>query len=255
MADRITVDTLRERKRNRRPVTGLTAYDYPTAVLVDRAELDLVLVGDSLGQMILGYRHAEETTMDDMIHHCRAVSRGATRAMVIGDMPFGSYEIAPETALHNAIRLVKEGGVSAVKVEGGTDVAPAVRAMSRVGIPVFGHLAPIHAGSPNGEESAEVPLVGAATALEEAGAAAVVLVGLEAKIAGRITAALRHIPSIGYRSGPHCDGQLLVTPYMIGLMPPEDPQPGPYAALGHQLLETFMRFRADVVSGSRGESE
>lgn len=246
MADRITVETLRQRKESGESIAGLTAYDYPTAILIDRAGLDLVLVGDSLGQLILGHRRAEETTMDEMIHHCRAVSRGVNRAVVIGDMPFGSYEGSPAAAVENAFRLVKEGGVAAVKVEGGTEVVPAVRAITAARIPVFGHLAPVHAGPQADSEAPDEPLVSAAAALEAAGASAVVLVGLEANTARLITAALRHIPSIGYRSGPDCDGQLLVTPYMLGLLPPEDPQPGPYADLGTELLKTFSRFRSDV---------
>src|SRR5947209_17861127 len=139
MAERITPDTLRTRKQSGEPIVGLSAYDYPTALLVDRAGTDLVLVGDSLGVQVLGHRRIEETTMGEMIHHCRAVSRGISRAMLIGDMPFGSYEMSPVGGVENAVRLVKEGGVMAVKVEGGMEVATVVEAISAATNPVFGH--------------------------------------------------------------------------------------------------------------------
>jgi 3-methyl-2-oxobutanoate hydroxymethyltransferase len=250
MIDQVTGQTLRTRKGKGEPIAGLTAYDYPTAVLIDRAGLDLVLVGDTLGRLILGKPRAEETTMEDMIHHCRAVSRGVRRAMVIGDMPFGSYEVSPTAAVENAIRLVKEGGVGAVKVEGGLDVVPAVRAIADAHVPVVGHLTPAHAGSGGSGGEAGDSLVHAARVLEGAGVAAIVLVGIAPEVARAITESLQTIPSIGYRSGPFCDGHLLVTPFMLGLLPVEAPQPGPYGALGQQLAETFSRFREDVFNRS-----
>ena len=255
MDERVTPQTLRARKQSGEPIAGLTAYDYPTAVLVDRAGLDLVLVGDSLGQLILGKARIEDTTMEDMIHHCAAVSRGVARAMVIGDMPFGSYETDPAVAVENALRLVKDGGVAAVKVEGGAEVVPAVRAISAADVTVIGHLTPAHVADEPTEPDQATALVDAARALEDAGAAAIVLVGIPEETARAVTASLQTIPSIGYQSGPHCDGQLLVTPYMLGLIPPQNPVPGPYGAFGKQFLETFTRFRADVYRQPAGESE
>lgn len=254
MNEPVSPQTLRARKRLGEPIAGLTAYDYPTAVLVDRAGLDLVLVGDSLGQLILGRARAEETTMEDMIHHCSAVGRGVVRAMLVGDMPFGSYEITPALAVENAIRLVKDGGVAAVKLEGGAEVAPAVRAVSAAHVTVIGHLSPAHVAGVLTEADEAQALIDAARALEDAGAAAVVLVGLALETARAVTVSLRTIPSIGFRSGPHCDGQLLVTPYMLGLTPPHNPLPGPYGALGDQLMETFTRFREDVYGRTMRES-
>jgi 3-methyl-2-oxobutanoate hydroxymethyltransferase len=250
LTDRVTVATLRERKRTGAPIAGLTAYDYPTAAFVDRAGLDLVLVGDSLGQLALGYGRAEDTTMDDMVHHCRAVSRAVARAMVVGDMPFGSYEVSPTLAVQNAVRLVHEGGVSVVKLEGGEEVVPAVRAITAARIPAFGHLAPVHAGHTTSDDARADALVAAALALEAAGVSAIVLVGQEHETARRITAAVRACPTIGFLSGPFCDGQLLVTPYMLGLLPAHDPQPGPYGSLGAELIETFSRFRTDALNGT-----
>jgi 3-methyl-2-oxobutanoate hydroxymethyltransferase len=251
MAEQITPQTLRERKAAHIPITGLTAYDYPSAVLIDRAGLDLILVGDSLGRIILGHPRIEATTMQEMIHHCAAVSRGAQRALVVGDMPFGSYEVDPTRAVENAVQLMKAGGVGAVKLEGGSEVVPAVSALATARIPVFGHLAPVHAPPWAGmAEERRDALVEAALDLGRAGAVAIVLVGLEEQIAAAITAALQSVPTIGYLSGPHCDGQLLVTPTMLGLLPPQDPVPGPYGNLGQQLFETFRRFREDALSGA-----
>ncbi|HEV8189908.1 MAG TPA: 3-methyl-2-oxobutanoate hydroxymethyltransferase [Ktedonobacterales bacterium] len=251
MAEQIMPQTLRERKAAHIPITGLTAYDYPTAVLIDRAGLDLILVGDSLGRIILGHPRIEATTMQEMIHHCAAVSRGAQRALVVGDMPFGSYEVDPTRAVENAVQLIKEGGVGAVKLEGGSEVLPAISALATARIPVFGHLAPQHTPSWAGTaEERRDSLVEAALDLGRAGAVAIVLVGLEEQTAAAITAALQSIPSIGYLSGPHCDGRLLITPAMLGLLPPQDPLPGPYGALGQQLFEAFTRFREDTLSGA-----
>jgi 3-methyl-2-oxobutanoate hydroxymethyltransferase len=237
MAEQITPQTLHERKAAHIPITGLTAYDYPSAVLIDRAGLDLILVGDSLGRIILGHPRIEATTMQEMIHHCAAVSRGAQRALVVGDMPFGSYEVDPTRAVENAVQLMKAGGVGAVTLEGGSEVVPAVSALATARIPVFGHLAPVHAPQWVGitAEEQRDALVEAALGLERVGAAAIVLVGLEEQIAAAITAALQSVPTIGYLSGPHCDGQLLVTPAMLGAAAPARPRawpirrPGPAA--------------------------
>ena len=251
LTERISPKTLREHKAQHIPLAGLTAYDYPTAVLVDRAGVELILVGDSLGPMILGHERIEATTLADMIHHCRAVSRGAAHALVIGDLPFGAYEVSPQAAVEHAILLVKEGGVGAVKLEGGMEVVPAVQALAAARIPVVGHLTTAHVPiTLTAPEEQEQALVAAAQALEAAGADAIVLVGLSADHAAAITAALQRIPSIGYQSGPHCDGQLLITPAMLGLLPAENPVPGPYGALGVQVREACTRFVQDVRTGT-----
>jgi 3-methyl-2-oxobutanoate hydroxymethyltransferase len=245
--ERITPQTLRARKARAEPLAALTAYDYPTAKLVDRAGVDLVLVGDSLGTLLLGHERVEATSLEEMIHHCRAVARGTRRALVVGDMPFGTYEVTQVAAVENAVRLVKEGGVGAVKLEGGLEMVAAVRALTAARINAIGHLAPSHlpaeASTPQARREA---LVEAACALEDAGACALVLVGLDPEDAAVVTQSLVRIPSLGYQSGLGCDGQLLVTPYMLGMLPAENPQPGPYGALGSQLFDTFRRFCDDV---------
>ena len=247
MTDRITSWTLREFKAAGKLIAGLTAYDYPTAMLVDQAGLDLILVGDSLGRIILGHTRIEQTTINEMIHHCAAVSRGSAHALVVGDMPFGTYEIAPDKAVENALRLMKEGGVGAVKVEGGLEVVPALRGLAAAHIPVVGHLEMSHVQrAARSLDEQQSRLIHAAIMLEEAGADAIVLVGLAAGLAKEVTATLKSIPTVGYQSGPYCDGQLLVTPYMLGLLPPEAPIPGPYGALGKQLSDIFAHFRDDV---------
>lgn len=243
----MTPDIFRECKRSGRPIAGLSAFDYPTALLVDRAGLDFVLVGDSLGVLALGHDRIEDTTMDEMVHHCRAVSRAVRRALVVGDLPSGSYETSPGAAVENARRLLHDGGVGAVKVEGGHEVVPSVRAIASVGIPAVGHLVPQHGGNDPEE------LRRAALELEEAGACAMVLVGLRPEWARAITESLTTIPTLGYGSGPHCNGQLLTTPAMLGLAHTDDFAPGPYGDLGRQMLEAFRRFGEEIRgTGSAG---
>ncbi|HET9111761.1 MAG TPA: 3-methyl-2-oxobutanoate hydroxymethyltransferase [Ktedonobacterales bacterium] len=241
----VTPATLLARKAGQQQIVGVTAYDYPSALLVDRAGLDFILVGDSLGPLMLGYTHVEQTTMADMVHHCAAVSRAATHALVIGDLPFGTYEVSPKQAARSAITLTQRGGVGAVKLEGGLEVVAAVRAVAAAHIPVFGHLSAFHSGGGSDNDRRET-LITAARALEEAGAAALVIVGLPREIAQAVTEALTRIPTIGYQSGPHCDGQLLIGPSMLGLLPGDTPVPGPYGALGQQIQASYMQFISDV---------
>ncbi|HZC06515.1 MAG TPA: 3-methyl-2-oxobutanoate hydroxymethyltransferase [Ktedonobacterales bacterium] len=245
--EKVTPATLLARKANQQPIVGLTAYDYPSALLADHAGLDFILVGDSLGPLMLGYSRVEQTTMADMIHHCAAVSRGAARALVVGDLPFGTYEVSPKQAARSAIRLTQRGGVGAVKLEGGLEVVAAVRAVAEAHIPVIGHLGMFHSGGPDAsDDERRDTLVTAARALEDAGAAALVIVGLRDVHAQAVTAALTRIPTIGYQSGPHCDGQLLIGPTMLGLLPGDAPAPGPYGALGQQIQASFAQFVSDV---------
>lgn len=241
-----TPESLRQKKIAGKKITGLTAYDTPTATLADRAGIDVILVGDTLGPMLLGHRKIQETTLDEMIHHGRAVARGASNALVVVDLPFGTYEFSPDDATRNAVRVLKETGAGSVKLEGGVEVAPAIQQLAMAEVTVFGHLTPAHARTSSGEGLDTRRLLEAARALEEAGAAAIVLVNLPSEVAAEVTASLQRIPSIGFRSGPHCDGQLYVTPLMLGLVPAEAPQPGPYGNLAVELEATFRRFKEDV---------
>lgn len=250
MTKHITAEYLRTQKAAGIPISGLTAYDWPTAVMVDGSGVDVILVGDSLGQLMLGRSRIEETTLDDMIHHCNAVSRGTQRALLVGDMPFGSYEVDPVAGVHNAVRLIKEGGVDAVKVEGGLEVVPVVAALTAARIACFGHLTLRHIPSALRTQEAQTAALGnAARALEDAGACAVVLVGIPAEMAAHATRGLREIPTIGYRSGGECDGQLFVTPVLLGLLPKTGEEAGPYASIGDSIREALAHFCADVRSG------
>ncbi|HEY0784996.1 MAG TPA: 3-methyl-2-oxobutanoate hydroxymethyltransferase [Acidobacteriaceae bacterium] len=219
-----TFQTLQAKKRAGEPITALTAYDYPSARLVDEAGIDLILVGDSLGMVVLGYDSTLPVTMDEMLHHTRAVRRGVRRALLVADMPFGSYEVDPSEALRNALRLVKEGGAEAVKLEGGASRVELVRRLTEAELPVVAHLGltPQAVHRMGGYKvqgrtlDAAETLLGDALALEAAGAVAVVLEGVPREVAERVTAALR-VPTIGIGAGPGCDGQILVLHDLVNL--------------------------------------
>jgi 3-methyl-2-oxobutanoate hydroxymethyltransferase len=221
---KVTPQTLLAQKQSASPITSLTAYDYPTARLVDEAGIDVVLVGDSLGMAVLGYADTLSVTMDDMVHHARAVRRAVQRALVVVDMPFGSYQVSMEETLRNGLRLVKEAGAEAVKLEGGVAQAASVRALTAAQIPVVGHigLTPQSVLRQGGyrvqgrSEAAAAELMDDAEALERAGAIALVLEGIPREVAERITARLG-IPTIGIGAGPGCDGQILVFHDVFGL--------------------------------------
>ena len=222
-AKKITVPHIRGRKGGL-PIRALTAYDYPTARLVDEAGFDLILVGDSLAQTVLGYDSTLPVTLDEMIAHTRAVRRAARRALIVGDMPFGTYQDSPETAVASAIRFVKEGGAEAVKIEGGARRAHIVKAMVEAEVPVMGHigLTPQSVLRMGGYRvqgktlEAARELIEDATALERAGAFALVLEGIPAEISRLITTRLS-IPTIGIGAGVDCDGQILVFTDLVGL--------------------------------------
>jgi 3-methyl-2-oxobutanoate hydroxymethyltransferase len=206
-------------------ITALTAYDVLFARIVDRAGVDLVLVGDSLGEVVLGYESTVPVTLDDMIHHARAVRRGVSRALLVVDLPFLTYQVSTEDALRNAGRVLKESGAAAVKLEGGSpETAQTVAALVRAGIPVMGHLGftpqSVHALGGHrvqGRESSDRErLLDEARRLEDAGAFAVVLELVPGELAAEITRSLR-IPTIGIGAGPGCDGQILVLYDMLGL--------------------------------------
>jgi 3-methyl-2-oxobutanoate hydroxymethyltransferase len=214
---RVTVTSLLARKRDRVPITALTAYDYPTARLVDDAGIDLVLVGDSLGMVVLGYDSTLPVTVDEMLHHTRAVARGLRRAFLIADMPYGSYHVSENDSVRNALRFIQEAGAHAVKIEGGESRAALVRRLTDSEIPVVCHigLTPQSVHSMGGYRvqgrnwEAYDRLCRDAEALEAAGAVAIVLEGIPRELAARITGELR-IPTIGIGAGPDCDGQILV---------------------------------------------
>jgi len=221
---KVTTLTLSQLKKNDKPITMLTAYDYSTAVAVDMAGIDTILVGDSLGMVVLGYENTLPVTMDDMIHHCKAVARGARYAMLIGDMPFMSYQASVDEAVRNAGRFLQEGGMDAVKLEGGRERLQAVSAIISAGIPVMGHLGltpqSVHqmGGFRAQGKTAQAAknLLDDALALHEAGCFALVLETIPARLA-RLVSERIEIPTIGIGAGVGCDGQVLVTHDLCGL--------------------------------------
>jgi len=238
-------------------IVMLTAYDATMARLLDRAGIDVLLVGDSLGQVILGLDTTIPVTLDAVIHHTRAVTRGASRALVVADMPFLTYQVSAEEALRNAARLFQEGGAAAVKLEGGRSVVEAVRRLTAAGLPVMGHvgLTPQHVHRLGGmrqqarEEEAAQELIRDALALEDAGAFAVVLEAIPDAVAEAVTSRLK-IPTIGIGAGPHCNGQVLVSYDALGLfdsfVPPFVKQ---YAELGQMVLNAAQNYANDVREG------
>jgi 3-methyl-2-oxobutanoate hydroxymethyltransferase len=228
---RLTTFDLKKMKQKGEKIVMITAYDYPTAQLVDEAGVETILVGDSLGNTILGYNDTLAVTIDDMIHHGRAVVRGSGHAFVIIDMPFLTYQINAEEALRNAGRIIQNTGAQAVKLEGGREVVPAVRKITEAGIPLVGHLG-LTPQSVNqlggyrvqGKKSAEAKkIIDDAYALEEAGAFMVVLECVPWQLAKIITEKL-FIPTIGIGAGKHCDGQVLVFHDTMGLYPGKSPK-------------------------------
>jgi 3-methyl-2-oxobutanoate hydroxymethyltransferase len=222
--NKITVQTLAERKRNGESITSLTAYDYPTARLADEAGVEMILVGDSMAQAVLGYENTLPVTMEEMLHHTRAVRRGVKLALLVVDMPFGSYHITDAAAVENAVRCVKEGGAEAVKIEGGVSRAAMIRRVIEAEIPVIGHigLTPQSVNRMGGYKvqgktnPAIEGLLADAAALDEAGVSALVLEGIPREVAARITKTVK-TPTIGIGAGPECDGQILVFHDLAGL--------------------------------------
>jgi 3-methyl-2-oxobutanoate hydroxymethyltransferase len=221
---RVTIQTLQDKKAHSTPIVALTAYDYATARLVDEAGVDMILVGDSLAMVVMGYENTLAVTMDEMLLHTRAVRRAVKHAMVVADMPFGSYQVSTAEGIANATRFLKESGAQAVKLEGGATRLELVRRLTDAEIPVMAHLGltpqSVHRMSGyrvQGKSVAAIHhLIKDALALEAAGAFAVVLEGIPSEVAQRITAAL-HIPTIGIGAGAHCDGQILVLHDLVNL--------------------------------------
>ena len=221
---KVTTRVFREKKERSEPISMLTAYDYPTALAMDQAGVDSILVGDSLAMVVLGYENTLPVTMEEMLHHCRAVARGAKTALLVGDMPFMSYQVSAEEAVRNAGRFLQQGGMDAVKLEGGRERVDAIRMITGAGIPVMGHLGltPQSVHQLGGFRAQGKTAVAAkrlledALLLEEAGCFSLVLESVPARLAELISQRL-YIPTIGIGAGVGCDGQVLVTHDLLGL--------------------------------------
>ena len=252
----VRITDLRRKKQAGEKITMLTAYDTPTARLLDAAGLDVLLVGDSVGMVMLGHDSTLPVTLDAMVHHTAAVGRGVSRALVVADMPFLSYQVTPPEAIRNAGRLLQEGGAAAVKLEGGRPVADVVQRLVEIGIPVMGHLGlrpqSVHqlgGYARRGTETREADaIIEDAAVLEEAGAFAVVLESIPAALARTITQRLR-VPTIGIGAGADCDGQVLVSADMLGLADRVPPFVRQYADLQGTIVAAARAFADDVRSG------
>ena len=252
-----TVSTFKNKKAKGEKISMLTAYDYSTAKLIDESGINGILVGDSLGMVVLGYDDTLPVTMEDMIHHTKDVSRVAKNALVVGDMPFMSYQVSVEEAVYNAGRLIKEGGCQAVKLEGGATVCNQIRAITNASIPVMAHigLTPQSVNAFGGfkvqgknEEDAK-RLIEEAKAVEEAGAFAVVLECVPEKLAEIITNSIT-IPTIGIGAGRKCDGQILVYQDMLGMFSNFTPKfVKRFANVGEIMTEAFKQYIAEINDG------
>jgi 3-methyl-2-oxobutanoate hydroxymethyltransferase len=255
---KITPVDIQAMKREGKRIAMLTAYDYPTALLEDRAGIEIILVGDSLAMTVLGYENTLPVTMDAMIHHTKAVTRGARYALIIGDMPFMSYNTSERDAILNAGRFMKEGGADAVKLEGGASVKETVRAIVRAGIPVMGHigLTPQTISMLGGfkvqgkDAQGAQKIIDDALSLEDAGAFSVLLEAVPAPIAKRVTERL-NVPTIGIGAGVHCDGQVLVVHDVLGLFDRFTPKFAKrYVNLSELMLKAFDSYREEVLKGT-----
>jgi len=254
---KITISYLQKKLDEGQKITMMTAYDYPTASLVDQAEIDTILVGDSLGMVVLGYESTVPVTMEEMLHHCRAVCRGTKQSFVIGDMPFMSYQVSVEKAVENAGRFIKDAGCESVKLEGGSEMAHVVKAIVDAGIPVCAHigLTPQTATKLSGfkvqgkDAEGARKLVNSAKDLEEAGAFMIVLECIPDQVASRITNEL-NIPTIGIGAGKYCDGQVLVYHDLVGLFERFTPKMvKQYINLAPQIREALVHYREEVEKG------
>lgn len=259
---RTTIIQVQDMKRRGERIAMMTAYDYPSARFVEAAGLPMILVGDSLGMVVLGYDSTIPVTMDDMVHHVKAVVRGTQKALVVADLPFMSYQASPDDAMRNAGRLLQEGGAQAVKLEGGEAMAATVRRLTQAGIPVQGHigLTPQSVLQFGGYRiqgrglAAARQLLRDAQALEEAGAFSVVLEGVPAELAGMITRRIA-IPTIGIGAGAQCDGQVQVFHDMLGFYPDFTPKHAKrYANLGQAVQDAVTAYAQEVRDGVFPES-
>ncbi len=253
--EKITIRKVLKKYQRGERLVMVTAYDYPTAKLVDQAGVDMILVGDSVGMVVLGYPSSNQVTMKDMLHHVSAVARANPRAMVIGDMPFGSYEASNEEAVRNAVELVR-AGAEAVKLEGGQEVVDRVRAIIKAGIPVMGHLGltPQKRHLLGGyrlrgkTEQEAKELLEDAKALEDAGAFAIVIEYVKADVAKKITESV-NIPTICIGAGPHCSGQVLVLHDILGLSEMRPPFAKVYFDCSKAIREAVQKFAEEVREG------
>jgi 3-methyl-2-oxobutanoate hydroxymethyltransferase len=251
---KVTAPAIVDMKRKGDLVVVVTAYDHPTARLADEAGIDILLVGDSVGTVMLGYESTLPVTVEDILHHTRAVVRARTAAMVVADMPFMSYQVSVEQAVRNAGRLIQQGGADAVKLEGGDRVAPAIQRLVEIGIPVMGHLGLTpqsvlafggYKVQARGEADQE-RLLREAQQLESCGCFSIVLEGIPAHLGATVSRAL-HVPTIGIGAGPSCDGQVLVSHDLLGLYLGRSPKfVRRYAAIADTMREAYERFRDDV---------
>jgi 3-methyl-2-oxobutanoate hydroxymethyltransferase len=260
---KVTILDLQKKKRAEQPITMLTAYDYSSALLVDQAAIDVVLVGDSLGMVMMGLTSTVPVTMEEMLHHCRAVARGAPHSFLVGDMPFLSYQADIAEAVRNAGRFLKEGQMEAVKLEGGREVVAAIRAIVAAGIPVMGHigLTPQSMSKLGGyrvqgtdAQSAE-RLLDEALALAEAGCFSIVLEAMPAPVAAVVSRRCP-VPTIGIGAGAGCDGQVLVYHDMLGLFDRFTPRfVKQYTNLRGIIAQALEEYRSDVLAGRFPEQE
>ena len=253
---KVNVLDIQRKKKIKQPISMITAYDYTSALLVDRSPIDIILVGDSLGMVMLGYSETVGVTMDEMLHHCRAVAQGSKRAFLVGDLPFLSYQTGLPDAVLNAGRLLKEGGMHAVKLEGGAHFAPTITALVQAGIPVMGHigLTPQRTSQLGGYRVQGRTAVSAfelledALALEAAGCFAIVLEAVPREVGALVTSKLS-IPIIGIGAGPDCDGQVLVFHDLLGLY--DDLKPRfvkEYAQIGQTIDNALEAYHNDIIN-------
>src|SRR6266550_5397340 len=252
----VRVPDLRVMKERGEKIAVLTAYDYTMARLLDRAGVDIILVGDSLGMVVLGFDTTLPVTLDMMIHHTSAVARGVKRALIVADMPFLTFQLSMEEAMRNAGRLIQEGGAAAVKIEGGRQIAETAKRLVDIGVPVMGHLGltpqSVHqlgGFRPQARDSeAADRLIKDAEVLEKAGVFSIVLESIPSDLAGRVTAGLK-IPTIGIGAGTQCDGQVLVSHDALGLSDVPPPFAKQYAQLGEQIISAARAYIEDVRAG------
>jgi len=258
MIKKLTIQDIISMKKNGERISMLTAYDASFAGLIDAAGIDMVLVGDSLGMVLLGYNSTIPVTMEEMLHHCRAAGRGVKRAVLVGDMPFMSYQVSQNEAITNAGRFLKEAGCDAVKLEGGTEMCYTVKAIVKAGIPLMGHigLTPQTASQLGGyrvqgrDADSARRLLQSARDLEAAGVFAIVLECIPAQLSEAITRMVS-IPTIGIGAGKHCDGQVLVTHDMVGMFEKFNPSfVKQFAKLAPQIKDAVADYNKEVKNGS-----
>jgi 3-methyl-2-oxobutanoate hydroxymethyltransferase len=258
MRKKVTIHTLMQKMRDQEPITWLTAYDYPTAQLEEKAGIDIILVGDSIGMTIFGYDSTLPVTMDLLIPHTKAVRKGAPNAFLVGDMPYMSYQISPQEAIRNAGRFMGECGCDAVKLEGGREVIDTVKALIKATIPVVGHLgltpqsiAMLGGFKAQGRDAdTAIRIIEDAQALEEAGACFILLEAIPPEVSKVITQNAQ-VPIIGIGAGPHVDGQCLIVHDMLGMFEAFTPKfVKKYANVGEQIVQALEAFKEDVNQGA-----